>query len=130
MLVNAFHPNCPNCHLGLIHTLGLIKRHVGDILRQRHVSGHRAIVLQRQIGQCRDMLSNMSSISFSMSCVLSFGASRRHVFRMHCQLRETIEWRSRLFTDGFFSLVGHLVSNLHICPTDSYAAGFRLSSII
>ena len=87
MLVNAFHTNC---HLGLIHTLRLTKRHVGDMSRQRHVSWHRALVLQRQIGRFRDMSSMSCDMSFDMSCVLSFGASRRHVFKRHCQLSPPI----------------------------------------
>ena len=40
--------------------------------RQRHVLGHRALVLQRHIGKCRDMSFGMSLMSLPcpVSCLL------------------------------------------------------------
>ena len=71
----------------------LIRRIVGDMsatCRDGDMSPTYGptVVLQRQIGQCRDMSFDMSPMSFDMSCVVSFGASKRHVFKRHCQLSQ------------------------------------------
>ena len=53
------------CHLGLIHTLRLTKRHVSDMSRQRHMSWHIALMLPRQIGQCLNVFWHVLCHVFS-----------------------------------------------------------------